>query len=282
MKTFTPMIRKSRLAIAASLVFALGCPVAAIAAATGTVTYQGDTWIVADAIAYEGGGGIKLAFSKLPWDRAAWAENGEFEDEDVFKLDQGAIEPHLQIGLSRDGKYFSHRMIKQRGLGEGGGFAATEALSLKATGPDRVQGSFKFADADYNVDLTFDLDVLKSGAALPFPGSPLASDGGVPGEVLLATLAATASGDIEKLLALSPPDRREMLKAAAQEPDFVKKLALQKSFSPTAVKISSGSQLDDRAWLSFTGLKDGKPIRGSAQMVRVDGQWYLRSLKTKE
>jgi len=55
---------------------------------------------------------------------------------------------------------------------------------------------------------------------------------------LLATLSATAAGNIEQMLAVSPPDKRAQMQAASQEPDFAELMAMQKVFTPTAVKIA--------------------------------------------
>jgi len=283
MKTCTPEFPKARLAAAAGLALALCYSTLAAAEVKGNVTYQGKTWNAADAIAYENFMGVVLAFSKLPWDRGAWADDGVFDEADVYGVQNKAIEPFFTIEIRTDGTYKQHQMKQDRfAPGEGRSDAGAPALKLQQHSPARVAGTFKFTDEAYKVDLSFDLNVLKDKAVLPFPGTPLAADGGAPGKALLATLAAAASGDIKQILALSPPDKRAQMQAASQKPDFAKLLAMQKAMTPTGIKISGGSALADRAWVNFAGASEGKPMTGTAMMFRADGQWYLRSLKTKQ
>lgn len=167
MKTVTLAIRSATLAAAASLVLAFSCPMLAVAAAKGSVSYQGQTWNVVEAIAYGNGVNITLAFSKIPWDREAWAGDGVFDEYDAFKRERGASELHLELALNARGELSRVCMIRERGLVEGCIWDARKALSLQSFGQEHVQGSFKLTDADHTIDLSFDLDVLKVGTVLP-------------------------------------------------------------------------------------------------------------------
>ena len=71
-------------ALAALLLALLAGGVRADPGATGTITIDGETWPIADAVAVSDDGDIELWFSKLEFDRVEWAEDGEFDSFDTY------------------------------------------------------------------------------------------------------------------------------------------------------------------------------------------------------
>ena len=91
--------------VASTLFVALALPNMLHAGATGTVTYQGKTWTVADAVAAQTFMGYELSFSPQPWDRAAWAEDGKFDSLDIGKFQEEKETQIFRIDLSSDKSY---------------------------------------------------------------------------------------------------------------------------------------------------------------------------------
>lgn len=268
--------------VASTLFVALALPNVLHAGATGTVTYQGKTWTVADAVAAQTFMGYELSFSPQPWDRAAWAEDGKFDTLDIGKFQDEKETQIFMIELGRDKSYRWHKLSTGWfGKGEGKGAAGAAGLSVASFTDKKIVGRFQLSDADYQIDLRFDLPVINADTALELPGIALPANGGEPGKALLATLAATASGDIDKMLAVSPPDRAQQLAEAAKKPDFAKLMAMQRAMQPSGVEITGGKINADQAWLWFKGSRGGKPMRGTAAMLQIDARWYVKKLSTR-
>lgn len=253
------------------------------AGVSGSVSYQGKSWKVVDAVAAKVMMGYELSFSGQAWDRVAWAEDGKFDSFDLSKFVDGKEASFLKLKLGSDQRYRSHELSSGAfGPGDGQGTSAAAGLSIEAITETNVLGRFKFSDADYVVDLRFDLPLLARDAPLELPGVALPANGGEPGKALLATLAAMASGDLEKILAVSPPDKRAQFAEAAKRPDFAKQLTIIGAMQPTDVQIQGGKSFEDRAWVEFKAKREGKAIVGMASMQRMDGRWLMRKLSTRE
>jgi hypothetical protein len=253
------------------------------AAASGTVSFQSKSWKVADAVAATSVLGYELTFSPIAWDRVAWAEDGKFDSfMDVGKFLGDAQQVVLKLDLNDDKSYRKHAMTQAFGPSTGKSDAGAKGLTVQRMTDTQIMGRFVYADADYKIDVQFDLPILARDAPLQLPGKALAADGGEPGKALLATFAALSSGDLQQMLAVSPPEKRAQLQEAAKNPKFATQLALMRTMQPTAVKISGGKVFEDRAWVEFTGKRSGKSVRGTASLTRVDGKWLMTKLSTRE
>jgi hypothetical protein len=253
------------------------------AAVSGTVSYKGQSWKVVDAVAAKAFIGYELSFSRQAWDRIAWAEDGRFDSFDLGKFPDDKETSFFQINLGSDKAYRSHALTKGAfSSSEGAGKSGGAGLSIDSFTEMNVVGRFKFSDADYKVDLRFDLPILGRDAPLALPGDALPANGGEPGKALLITLAAMASGNLEKILAVSPPDKRARFAEAAKRPDFAKQLNMISSMQPTDLHILGGKIFEDQAWVEFKAKREGKPIDGTASMQRIDGKWLMKKLSTRE
>jgi hypothetical protein len=264
------------------LTFALA-PCLLHAAVSGTVSYKGQSWKVVDAVAAKSVIGYELSFSRQAWDRVAWAEDGKFDSFDLSRFPDGKETSFFKIELGSDKVYRAHELTKGAFTpGEGKGTLAAAGLSIDKITEQSVVGRFKFSDADYKIDLSFDVPILGRDAPLELPGVALPANGGEPGKALLATLAAMASGNLEKILAVSPPEKRAQFAEAAKRPDFAKQLTMMSAMQPTDLQILGGKSFEDRAWVEFKAKRDGKPIAGTASMQRIDGKWLMKKLSTRE
>jgi len=141
---------------------------------------------------------------------------------------------------------------------------------------DHVVGSFKYDITD----IRFDVPVVS--AALTRPGKPLPSDGGEPGKVFNAQIAAIAKGDFDALLKLSPREYRESSMADAKKDDGKMEMMAAQAFTPSKATITGGSIDRDKAWLGFDGVQDGKAMKGLAIVERKDEVWHVRNIEVPE
>lgn len=270
--------RASRAVLAALLALA-----AALAhakdGATGTVTIGGESWPVADAAAVLDGEDLEVVFAQHPWNRAAWSDDGEFGSFDLMEYEGGADGQSLTVDIDEeDGGYGGHTTRLSMGSSSGGYSSDFESsVTLTARSAERVAGTIKMKSDELAADIAFDLPVLKQGP-LARSGTALPADGGEPGKALRAVVEATHAGDVTKMTALSNPERRAGIKEAKKAGQLDEMLTMAKLFTPKIKKITGGTTEGDKAWVEFDA-QDGS--KGTANLVRVDGAWYLEAINTR-
>lgn len=267
------------------LLFALaGCAGAALAkdGATGTVTIDGTAWPVADAAAVMDGDDLEIVFSQHRWDRAAWADDGEFGTFDLMEYEGGVDGQSLTVDIDEeDGGYGGHTTRFSMGSTSGGYSSDYESsVTLTTRTPERVAGTVKMAGDGLAADVSFDLPVTRKGP-LKRAGTPLPNDGGEPGKALRAVVDATHAGDVEKMTALSNPERRAGIEEARKAGQLEEMLTMAKLFTPRIKQITGGTVDGDKAWVEFTGEEEGGETKGTATLTRVNGRWYLDGIQTR-
>lgn len=250
--------------------------------ASGTVTFSGEAaWPVADAVAIQDDDSIELHFAKHAWDRAEWARDGKFESFDLHDFKDDADSPSLMMEIDADGKYSGHT-FRFGPSSTSGGFDSTfdSAITISSRTAERVAGTVRFPDTGgYSADVSFDLPIMKEGP-LARPGKPLPADGGAPGKRLKATIDATHAGDIDAMTALSNPERRAGIEEAKAAGEIEQMLSMAKLFTPTLTRITGGNVDGDRAVVDFIGNDGTAEVKGMADMVQIDGEWYLEQINT--
>ena len=245
----------------------------ASAAAQGHIQIKQQSWDVADAIAYRSGDEIKLVLSDKPFDRAAFAKDGKLDDFDFIHhhMEKDASTFTLQFGTD----------LKLQMLNTGTG--TTNAGVDKAFTPSAKHSATELAGKFvYNgdlfgkvaVDLTFDLPVESD--KLQRPGKPLAADAGDPGKALLRNIAAIHSGNLEQIIATSPPQQREQMEKSKGEAKEM--VPMMQAMTPKDVKPLGGMIDGDSAQVDFQGVLDGKPQKGTAELIRIGGAWYVAGM----
>jgi hypothetical protein len=252
--------------------------------ATGTITIDGKSWPVADAVAVMDGEDLEIVFGQAAFDRVKWADDGEFDSFDLTDFKDGADGQSLTIDIDEeDGGYGGHNVRYSPGS-TSGGYSSDyeEGVKLTTRSAERVAGTVKFADAEggLGVDVSFDLPVTKTGK-LARAGTPLPADGGEPGKALRAAVDATLAGDVDKMTAMSHPDRRAAIEEAKKAGEIDQMLQMAKLFTPKITKITGGTVDGDRAWVEFEGDEAGSKVTGTGEMSRLDGKWYLESINTR-
>ena len=274
---------KTRSLVAALLVaLALPC-VHAKSGASGTVTADGTTWKVADAVAVSEDGDVEIWFSKLEFDRAAWADDGKFESFDTYEFKGDEDGPALRIDVDEEDNSYGGHTYRSSSSSSSGGFSSDleSGVTITARDDEHVAGKVKFDDgAGLAADITFDLPITATGP-LARAGTPLPADGGEPGKALRAMVDATHAGNLDSMIALSHPERRQGIEQAKAAGEAAEMLKMAQIFTPKISRITGGSTDGDQAWVDFEGTEDGGTVKGTAELTRAEGKWYIKSINTK-
>lgn len=270
---------------AAALALALGATVPlalARAGASGTVTIDGKTWPVADAVAVSDQGDVEIWFTELKFDRMKWAEDGEFGVFDPYKFVDDGSGTSVTVDVDDDGSYGGHSV--RYGSSSSSSTMSSDhegTLTLTANDGKRIAGRWKLDDGSgLVVDVGFDLPITATGP-MARPGTPLAADGGEPGKALRAMVDATHAGQLDTMIALSDPERRKGIEEAKAAGQAAEMLQMAQLFTPKIGKITGGTLLDDQAWVDFEGSEGSGPVKGTAELSRKDGKWYVKSINTR-
>lgn len=250
--------------------------------ATGTVSIDGQSWAVADAIATMEGEDLQIVFAQHKWDRAAWADDGEFGTFDLMEYEGDADGQSLSVDIDEEkGTYGGHNIRYSMGSSSGGYSSDYEpSVVLTSRTAERVAGTVKMQGGDLVTDVSFDLPIQKTGP-LARAGTPLPADGGEPGKVLRAVVDATLAGDVDKMTALSHPERRAGIEEAKKAGQIEEMLTMAKLFTPRIKRITGGTVDGDKAWVEFVGDEGGSEVKGTGTLVRVNGGWYLEGIQTR-
>lgn len=262
---------KSLFALTGLIAAGLSPILSASAVVEGEFVIHGLDYPAVDAIAWHDDDELRLVFTDKTFDRAAFAEDGKLDSFDFMRGDQTTYTVTLDpaSGKVRGISTLSAGISGfRRGVGED--------IVLEHHDERRIAGRFS---ADGGVALTFDLTV--TGSQIERPGTPLPADGGEPGKVLLARMAAIHAGDIDELIANTPPDQAEEMHAAVANGEADQLMAMAKMFTPTDIVVTGGRQDGDTAWVDFTGNESGGKVKGFGKLLRHDGRWQVESINTR-
>ena len=240
--------------------------------ATGQFHIGESAYTVADAMAWRDDDDIKVVFSDTAFDRASFADDGELDSFDFMRHD--GVTLTLTVDPA-DGTLGG--ISTQSGGGSSYMTGVGEKLTLASHDADAIAGTFAIGDQP---GITFDLPI--ASGKIERPGETLPPDGGEPGKVLLARMAAIHAGDMDALMANTPPDQAAEMKAAVDSGEAEQLLAMAKMFTPTDINVTGGSQDGDVAWVDFTGKDSGSKVTGTGKLLRRDGKWQVESVNTSQ
>ena len=274
-------IRLQELALTLAL-FTSACALAKTGA-TGTVTLDGVSWPVVDAVATLDGEKLEIVFAQKPFDRATWADDGEFGTFDLWSFKNNARDAQsLSISIDQaDGSYAGHNVKTAKGSAGGFNNSYDNSVTLTARDGKHVAGTLNLVGGGISAEVNFDLVIEKFGP-LALPGTPLPAGGGDPGGALKATFDATHKGNIEQILSLSHPENRKEIEDAKDAGTTAQMLRMAQAFTPTVSKITGGSVDGDRAWVEFEGQQSGRVMKGTATLTRIDGKWYVKGISARK
>lgn len=141
---------------------------------------------------------------------------------------------------------------------------ATHVEGLLDSAPVEAGGTTLSYHIEFAADIT-------PPEAPPTPADTVAAAGKESTKAYLALVAAIRSGDKQKILELSPPDKR----AAIDTPDFPKMLEMVQMLTPANIKVLKATEAGDRAKLVARGSMDGQTQRGLISLNRVNGKWIV-------
>jgi hypothetical protein len=270
------------ISMTAALLLAFSVTDAAVAGpapASGTVKLDGTTWTVADALAYPDGDAIYVVVSNKAFDRNAMSKDGKLDTFDFMDHADGEVDT-FSLRISAEHGLTNFSALTAAGSNSGFSSELSDSFKLDALSAERVAGSLKFpGDDEMSADIRFDLPITRK---LERSGTKLAAGGGEIGKALIAHFAAMASGDKNKLLEVTPPDRRAMQKEMMDAPDAAEMFDFLKAMTPTQIVVTGGVVNGDSAVLDFTGKRDGQTMRGSVDGTKIDGRWYFNNVETTE
>ena len=245
---------------------------------SGKVTLKGEAWSVADAIAYpDDDGEIHVSLSSKPFDRKQFAKDGKIDSFDVMRHGGMNSASSLTLKIGADGSMGCIDFSTQSGGGSMCNSAISEGFKLGRKSADAVAGSLAFKDDEDSADVRFDVPVTTK---IERAGKPLPAGGGEPGAAVIANFKAIEAGDYEKAKALSHPEKRKMMEE--NEAESKEMFELMKAITPSDVKITGGLLDSETATLDFTGKADGQPVKGTIDVQRFEGKWYLESVNTSQ
>jgi len=245
----------------------------AAAAASGNVKFHGESWKVADALAYAEGDETHVVLGAAAFDRKAYAKDGKLDTFDFMR--QGLSTLTLKIGA--DGTMNCVDFANNRGGGSSCG-SIGEGLKLSKRTAGEIAGTLKHASGEDQLDVQFQLAI--ESKTLARAGQPLPAGGGDAGKALTAIMAAIQSGDLKKIKAVSHPERIAQIEESEKAGEAQEMVEMMKAFTPTVTKIPGGMLDGDSATLDFIGTMDGQPTKGTITMERVGGKWYMKSISS--
>ncbi len=259
--------------------------VSAKTSAEGNVRLGQADWTVADAFAYPDDDEIEVVFSDKAFNRSEMAADGKIDTFDTLRHDGNT----LTLNFDADGPTMCLDFMTRSANGSTGGSSCNSAyqpeIKVTARSADRIAGSMQWGETDgEHVHLSFDVPIEGSATkgAVPRAGKPLPANGGAPGKAVLAHFAAVAAGDWNKLKSMSHPDRREMMEASEKAGQHKEMFGFLQKFSPRKVKITGGMLNGDQAQVDYTGEEEGRPVKGTADVVKFEGSWYFVGNSTQE
>lgn len=234
-------------------------------------------WTVVDAIAWRDSAGTHVVVSDKPFDRSAIASDRAMDSSDVISHQMDPLDAQTyEVRLDAEGAVDGTSLSMPGGSSFSFSSDMADGLKLSKNDANHVTGSFAYDIAD----VRFDVPVVTG--ELPRPGKPLPKDGGEPGKVFNAQIAAIAKGDFDALIKLSPPEHRDSIAASAKKDGGKMEMMAAQAFTPSKATITSGSIDGDKAWLDFDGVQGGEAMKGLAIVERKDGAWYVRNIEVRQ
>jgi hypothetical protein len=249
---------------------------AAPGTATGKLTIQGKTFDLKHAYANEVPDGfdksknaVQVLLTSAPVDEEAVTDSG------------------LLMDLYGDGKFHGLKCEFRPGDSAVNIQVLSNLLggsiSLSKSGGDvpmphvftatRIEGAVNhpestLGDWTYSFEANFAADITpRSIEPEPTPADTAAAKGHPATKAFLALLAAIHKGDKAGILALAPPDQREMIDG----PDFAETLKFIQAITPKEVTVLKVTENGPKATLRLSGVEEGETVRGKAFMEKDGG-----------
>lgn len=185
----------------------------------------------------------------------------------------------LKVEFTDDGQNRSYILMSnayEGSISMSGTFDSAKELAVfteKRIEGTMVQEPRKLGDTTYAFDVKFAADVApRVIESEPTPADTAAAAKASSAKAYLAFIEAVRKGDKAKLLAMSPPERREMI----DTPDFPEILKMVQAMMAKNIRVLKTTETGDKAILIASGIEDGKEQRGKITMIRQsNGSWAM-------
>lgn len=276
-------VRAKILYLSVASLFIHGTPsVAADAFVEGSVDLGQGEWIAADVIAFQDDEEVKIVFTDKTFDREEMAADGRIDDFDVLRHLGDTVA--ISIGADGPGMCLQMQSRTDDGMISGSSCQSTvpSAITISSQTSSRISGSMDWTgDNGRSIALRFETAIY-SEEELRRDATPLPPDGGEPGKAVLAHFEALLGGDFESLKSISHPEARAMMEQSETDGDHMEMLEFLQEISPRNLTVKGGVVMGDNAEIEFEAEEDGRPVRGTAEVVRHDGNWYFRGTTVRE
>jgi len=186
---------------------------------------------------------------------------------------------YVKIGITRTAdsgekpklQVYSQDVMLSAGGGNISGWPYPE-LELQSAGPEGFAGRIhlakpaEFFDDKYQYDFSFRAPLSDPHAPI---GDPLPAGGGEPGKSYLSWLDAVRSGDIDRIKAMLPPEKVEMLEAE----DAKESIEFLQIMTPGDVKILGGSSDGSTPIQKVEGTMDDSKMFGEITLTKQGESW---------
>jgi len=183
----------------------------------------------------------------------------------------------LEFGVTQDKGNYSLYVISGTLQGSISISGTLDGSKLSVFTKQHAQGAMegkpdKIGEATFSYSVKFDTSVAPPDAA-PTAVDAKTAAGKESTKAYLSLIAAIRAGDKQKILDMSPPERRAMI----DTPDFPKILEMVQTMTPTKIEVLKSAETADQAKLIARGISEGKPQQGKIYLNRVNGKWVIRN-----
>lgn len=181
----------------------------------------------------------------------------------------------LQLEIAEDKKMYS-LMVLSSTLHSSVTISGTfDAAKLPIFTRQRAAGAIE-AKPDKVGETTVSYSVKFDTRIAPQDPEPTAADATAAAskestKAYLALITAIRTGDKQRIVELTPPERR----AAFDSPKFPEALRMIQSLTPQIIEVLKATENGDRAKLIARGTSGGMTHLAKIYMNRVDGKWIL-------
>jgi hypothetical protein len=181
----------------------------------------------------------------------------------------------LRVDITQDKTTHSTLVISASLQGSLSNSGTFNGKQLTVFTSDRVEGLLEAAPEEVTgtvlgFSIKFSAEVMPPEAP-PTSADEAAASGKEPAKAYLALVEAIRSGDKQKIIDLSPPDRRGMI----DTPEFPEMLKMVQQMTHQNIQVLKVSEHGDRARLLARGSLEGQTQRGKIYLNRLKGRWVM-------
>jgi hypothetical protein len=183
----------------------------------------------------------------------------------------------LKIDIAQDKSNFAALFISNTIQGSFSRSGTFDGKQLTVFTNTRAEGVLQ-AEPEQHGDTTVAYRIQFATAITPPAAAPTAADAAAAAgkestKAYLALMEAIRTGNKQKILEMSPPEKRAMI----DTPEFPQILQLVQAMQPHDLRILKATENGDKATLLARGTLEGRSQRGKIFLSRQNGKWILEN-----